>query len=70
MRAERESSRWVFPPNPEGEILDVLVPCPSISVFTVMMPLEERILLEERIFTGSGKLVISKETPGYLLACA
>ena len=35
LRAERESSHRVFPPNPEGEILDVLAPCPIISVLTV-----------------------------------
>ena len=35
VRAERESSRGVSPPNPEGEILDVLAPCPIISGFTV-----------------------------------
>ena len=35
MRAERESSRGVFPTNPEGGILDVVAPCPIISVFTV-----------------------------------
>ena len=34
VRAERESSRGVFPPNPEGEILGVLAPCPIILVFT------------------------------------
>ena len=34
VRAERESSRGVSPPNLEGEILDVLAPCPIISVFT------------------------------------
>ena len=34
-RAERESSRAVFPPNPEGEILDVLAPCLIILVFMV-----------------------------------
>ena len=35
VRAESESSRGVFPPNPEGGILDVLAPCPIISVLTV-----------------------------------
>ena len=35
MRAEGESFHGVFPPNPEGEILDVLAPCPIISVLTV-----------------------------------
>ena len=35
MRAERESSRGVFPLNPEEEILDLLALCPIISVFTV-----------------------------------
>jgi len=34
VRAKRESSRGVFPPNPEGEILDVLAPCPIILVLT------------------------------------
>ena len=37
VRAERESSHGVFPPNPEGEILDVLAPCPIISVLTVYL---------------------------------
>ena len=37
VRAESESSRGVFPPNLEGGILDVLAPCPIISVFTVAM---------------------------------
>ena len=35
VRAERESSHGVSPPNPEGEILDVLAPCPIISVLAV-----------------------------------
>ena len=37
VRAESESSRGVFPPNPEGGILDVLAPCPIISVLTVLV---------------------------------
>ena len=35
MRAERESSLDVFTLNSEGEIVDVLAPCPIISGFTV-----------------------------------
>ena len=35
VRAGSESSRSVSPPNPEGGILDVLAPCPIISVLTV-----------------------------------
>ena len=35
VRAERESSHGVFPPNPKGEIVDTSAPCPIISVFTV-----------------------------------
>ena len=35
VRAEGESSRDVFTPNPKGEIVDVLVPCRIISGFTV-----------------------------------
>ena len=38
VRAGRESSHRVFPPNPEGEILDVLAPCPIISVLTGRPP--------------------------------
>ena len=37
VRVERESSHGVFPPNPEGEILDVLAPCPIISVLMVLV---------------------------------
>lgn len=44
MRGEGESSRGVFPPNPEGRILDVLAPCPNISVLAVGLCLE----LEDR----------------------
>ena len=36
VRAERGSSRSVFPPNPEGEILDVPEPCPITPVFTAV----------------------------------
>jgi len=36
VRAKRESSGGVFLPNLEGEILDILAPCPIISVFTVV----------------------------------
>ena len=32
-----QSSRAVFSPNSEAEILDVLAPCPIISGFTVLV---------------------------------
>ena len=51
VRAEGESSRGVFPPNPEGGILDVLAPCPIISVLTVVTNTLAR---AEAIHSGSG----------------
>ena len=38
VRPEGESFHGVFPPNLEGEILYVLVPCPITSVLTVCAP--------------------------------